>query len=235
MSDLLSSFAALAQGSPLVGLLIAFAWGIISVALNPCHLAVIPLVAGLIAKQAGAGTARAYQIATALALGTLASFAAIGLLTAAAGKLAGEVAWLESLLAVIFIALGLNLIGILPLPHFHPHFHAKGSGMLPAFALGLLYGCAHGPSCLAFMVPLMALAFGVAAHSATYAGLMLLSFGLGHAAVILLAGAATGAMLRYTNWNERSKAHIILSRVSGALVLLIGAYMLAEPWLSFGR
>lgn len=222
-------------GAQWLALLAAFVWGIISVVLNPCHLAVIPLVAGLISKQTQQGSARAIQLTFALATGTLTSFAAIGIITALAGKLVGDIAWLEKLLAIIFIAVGLNLLGILPLPHFHPRFQVKGNGLIPAFALGLLYGSAHGPCCLAFMAPLVAAAFGMASRAAIYAGLLLFAFGLGHALVIVLAGAATSVMQRYMKWSERSKAYVTLSRISGALVLLAGIYMLAEPWIAFSR
>jgi cytochrome c-type biogenesis protein len=220
-------------GAQWLALLAAFVWGILSVALSPCHLAVIPLVVGLVSGQARTGTPRAFAIALSLALGTLVSFTAIGALVAFAGVIIGELAWLETALAVVFIAVGLNLIGVLPLPHFHPHFHAKGSGLFPAFALGLLYGCAHGPCCLAFMAPLVTVALGTAASSALFAALLLVAFGLGHSAVIMLTGTAAGTMQRYFAWSENKRFSIVLSRVSGALVLLAGIYMLAEPWLPF--
>ena len=222
-------------GAQWLALLAAFAWGILSVALSPCHLAVIPLVVGLISEQARTGTPRAFAIALSLALGTLVSFTAIGAVVAFAGVIIGELAWLEQALAAVFIAVGLNLIGVLPLPHFHPHFRAKGSGLIPAFALGLLYGCAHGPCCLAFIAPLVTVALGAAASSAIFAALLLIAFGLGHSAVIMLAGTAAGTMQRYFAWSENKRFSMVLSRVSGVLVLLAGIYMLAEPWLAFGK
>jgi cytochrome c-type biogenesis protein len=180
--------------------------------------------------------ARAFAIAASLALGTLVSFTAIGVIVALAGTIIGELVWLEQALAVVLIAVGLYLIGLLPLPHFHPHFHAKGSGLVPAFTLGLLYGCAHGPCCLAFIAPIATAALGAASSAgAVLAALLLVSFGLGHAAVILLAGTAAGAMQNLVRWGEDGRIAKLLSRVSGALVLLAGVYMLAEPWLPFGR
>ena len=41
----------LLSGHPLLGLLGAFIWGILSILLSPCHLASIPLIVGFISQQ----------------------------------------------------------------------------------------------------------------------------------------------------------------------------------------
>lgn len=96
-------------------------------------------------------------------------------------------------------------------------------------------GGAHGPCCLAFIAPLVTVALGTAASSAVFAALLLVAFGLGHSAVIMLTGTAAGTMQRYFAWSEDKRFSMMLSRVSGTLVLLAGVYMLAQPWLAFGR
>jgi cytochrome c-type biogenesis protein len=44
--------------------------------------------------------------------------------------------------------------------------------------------------------------------------------------VIVLAGAGTGLVQRYLNWNEKSKGAVIVKKVCGVLVLLAGLYLI---------
>ena len=59
------------EGGPTVALSAAFAWGILSIVLSPCHLASIPLIVGFIDEQGKISTKRAFQIALLFALGIL--------------------------------------------------------------------------------------------------------------------------------------------------------------------
>jgi cytochrome c-type biogenesis protein len=102
----------------------------------------------------------------------------------------------------------------------------KSKGLLAAFALGLVFGIALGPCTFAFMAPVLAVTFRLAATNLPYGILLLVLYGVGHCAVIVLAGTFTGVVQRYLNWNERSKGAVILKKVCGVLVLLGGLYMI---------
>jgi len=65
--------------------------GILSIILSPCHLASLPLIVGFISGQGRVSTARASGIATVFAVGILITIAAIGAITAAAGRMMGDV------------------------------------------------------------------------------------------------------------------------------------------------
>ena len=49
--------------------------------------------------------------------------------------------------------------------------------------------------------------------------------GIGHCAVIVVAGTSTELVQRYLNWNEHSRAVGILKAICGVLVLLGGAWL----------
>jgi cytochrome c-type biogenesis protein len=76
------------------------------------------------------------------------------------------------------------------------------------------------------MAPMLAIVFKAGSEQPVYAGSLLLLYGIGHCAVIVLAGTFTEVVQRYLNWNEKSKGALILKKVCGALVLLGGLYMI---------
>jgi cytochrome c-type biogenesis protein len=51
-------------------------------------------------------------------------------------------------------------------------------------------------------------------------------YGVGHCAVIVLAGTFTEVVQHYLNWSEKSKGAVILRKVCGVLVVLGGLYLI---------
>jgi cytochrome c-type biogenesis protein len=76
------------------------------------------------------------------------------------------------------------------------------------------------------MAPVLAVTFRLGSDQPVYAGSLLLAYGLGHCAVIVLAGTFAGFVQRYKNWNSQSSATRIIKRICGILVLLAGLYLL---------
>jgi cytochrome c-type biogenesis protein len=89
MGELFALLGRAVEGAPLVALTAAFVWGVLSVLLSPCHLAGIPLVVGYIGDREVRRTREAFLISFLFALGILATIAAIGALTAVAGRMLG--------------------------------------------------------------------------------------------------------------------------------------------------
>ena len=216
------------EGSPAVALSAAFAWGILSILLSPCHLASIPLIVGFIDEQGRISTKRAFQIALLFSLGILVTIGLIGALTAAAGRMLGDVgAYGNYFVAIIFFLVGLHLLGVIPLPFSGPgQIQMKQRGRLAAFILGLVFGIALGPCTFAYMAPMLAVAFNLAATHLAYGILLLLAYSTGHCVVIVLAGTFTEVVQRYLDWNESSKGTVILKKICGILVLLGGLWMI---------
>ena len=216
------------EGGPVVALSAAFAWGILSIVLSPCHLASIPLIVGFIDEQGPISTKRAFQIALLFALGILVTIGLIGAATAMAGRMLGDIgAYGDYFVAAIFFLVGLHLLGVIPLPFTGPgQVKMKQRGRLAAFILGLVFGVALGPCTFAYMAPMLAVTFQLAADRMAYGILLLLAYGVGHCAVIVLAGTFTESVQHYLNWNESSKGATILKKVCGFLVILGGLWMI---------
>src|SRR5512136_231555 len=224
MEQLFTNLSHAVEGAPLVALGAAVVWGILSIILSPCHLASIPLIVGFISGQGRVSPGRASGIATLFAVGILITIAAIGAITAAAGRMMGDVGrWGNYFVAAIFFVVGLYLLGVIPMPWSGPgQVGMKRKGLLAALVLGLVFGVALGPCTFAYMAPMLAIAFKLAATSFLYGMLLLLAYGLGHCGVIVFAGTSTSVVQKYLDWNEKSKGAVILKKVCGVLVIAGG-------------
>jgi cytochrome c-type biogenesis protein len=227
VQELFTTLSHAIEGSPAVALSAAFVWGVLSILLSPCHLASIPLIVGFIDNQGRISTARAFWISSLFATGILLTIALIGVITASAGRMMGDVGrYGNYFVALIFFVVGLHLLGVIPMPWSGPgQVGMKRKGLVAAFVLGLVFGVALGPCTFAFMAPILGITFKVAASSLGYGVLMLVVYGVGHCSVIVLAGTSTELVQRYLNWNEGSRGTAVLKTVCGVLVLLGGVYL----------
>ncbi|MBI2431753.1 MAG: cytochrome C biogenesis protein [Candidatus Hydrogenedentes bacterium] len=227
MQQLFTTLSHAVEGSVLAAVAASFTWGVLSILLSPCHLASIPLIVGFIDEQGRISARRAFYISTLFAVGILATIALIGVATAAAGRMLGDIGrYGNYFVAIIFFLVGLHLLDVIPMPWSGPgQVGMKRKGALAAFLLGLIFGIALGPCTFAYMAPMLAVTFKLAAASLLYGVLLLLLYGLGHCSVIVVAGTSTELVQRYLNWNEHSRGAVVLKRVCGALVLLGGVYL----------
>jgi cytochrome c-type biogenesis protein len=228
MEQLFTALTHAVEGTPALALGAALAWGILSILLSPCHLASIPLIVGFIDEQGRISTRRAFLISTLFAVGILITIGAIGAITAAAGRMMGDVGrYGNYFVAAIFFVVGLHLLGVIPMPWSGPgQLGMKRKGVLAAFILGLVFGIALGPCTFAYMAPMLGVTFKLAATNIGYGILLLALYGVGHCSVIVVAGTSTELVQRYLNWNEESKGAAILKKVCGVLVLLAGVYLI---------
>ena len=98
--------------------------------------------------------------------------------------------------------------------------------MLAAFLLGLIFGIALGPCTFAYMAPMLAISFKIAATHAIYAMALLLAYGTGHCSIIILAGTFTEVLQNYLNWSEKYRGALILKKTCAMLVLFGGLYLI---------
>jgi len=228
LQELFTSLTRAVEGTPAVALAASFGWGILSVVLSPCHLASIPLIVGFISEQGVTTTRRAFLTALLFASGILVTIAAIGAATAAAGRMMGDVGrWGNYAVAGIFFIVGLHLLDVIPNPWSGPgQVGMKRKGLLAAFILGLVFGIALGPCTFAYMAPMLAVSFRLGSTQPAYAALLLLAYGIGHCAVIVVAGTSAELVQKYMNWTEKSSGAALLKKVCGVLVILGGLYMI---------
>ena len=199
MQELFTTLTRAVEGTPAIALAAAFIWGILSIILSPCHLASIPLIVGFIDKQGRMSTGRAFSISTLFAVGILVTIGLIGAITAAAGRMMGDVGrYGNYFVAAIFFVVGLHLLGVIPMPWSGPgQVGMKRKGLLAALILGLVFGVALGPCTFAYMAPMLGVTFKLAATNILYG-------------VALLAGLRRGPLL-----GDRAGRH--LHRTGAAL------------------
>ena len=228
IQELFGTLTRAIEGTPVVAVGAALVWGVLSILLSPCHLASIPLIVGFIDEQGRISTKRACLISSLFAAGILITIGVIGAITAAAGRMMGDVGRFGNyFVAAIFFLVGLHLLDVIPMPWSGPgQVGIKRKGMLAAFLLGLVFGVALGPCTFAYMAPMLGVTFKLAATSAMYGILLLAVYGIGHCSVIVLAGTFTQVVQHYLNWNEKSKGAAILKKICGVLVLLGGVYLI---------
>ncbi len=212
------------SASLLVALGAAALWGVFSVLLSPCHLGTIPLIVGMVGSP-GTGTGgrgRGAVLSFSFAGGMLVAIAVLGVVVSAAGLAVARLSAITNyVIAAIFLAAGLHLLGVIPLPL--PSLSLKGGkrkGALAAVGIGLVFGIGLSPCTFAFLAPILGVTFTGAATNPLRGFALLLAFGVGHCGVIGLAGSSTEFVQRYLDWNESSKALTILKGVCGVLVLL---------------
>lgn len=228
MQELLTYLTRAIEGTWSIAISASFIWGILSIILSPCHLASIPLIVGFIDQQGQMSTRRAFWISTLFAVGILVTIAAIGVITAAAGRMMGDVGKYGTyFVALIFLLVGLHLLDVIPAPWSGPgHVGMKRKGLLAAFILGLVFGIALGPCTFAFMAPMLAITFKLSSANLLYGITLLLAYAAGHCSVLVLAGTCTELVQRYMNWNQKSGGAVILKKICGALVILGGLYLI---------
>jgi len=226
MQALFTTLTRAIESTPLWALSASFLWGILSVVLSPCHLSSIPLIIAFIDHQGRPGARRACVLATSFSLGIMVTIALVGLVTAALGRIAGDVGPVGNyVVAAVFIVVGLYLLDVIPLPWQGPGQTAlPGRGVLAALGLGLVFGIAVGPCTFAYMAPMLGVTFRLATTRLLYGISLLLAYAVGHCLVIVVAGTSAGLVQRYLSWNESSGGATALKRVCGALVIAAGLY-----------
>ncbi len=229
IADLFEQLSGAVEGGAAIALAASLLWGVLSVVLSPCHLASIPLIVAFISGQGSEiTTRRAFLLSSLFAAGILITIALLGVITAAAGRMFGDIgAAGDWIVAVVLLVIGLHLLGAIPMPWSGPgQMKSTGRGPLAALLLGLTFGVAVGPCTFAFMAPMLAVALRLGAEEPVYSAALLLAYGVGHCAVIAVAGGCTELVQRYLNWNERSHGTKLLRAVCGVLIIAAGLWLI---------
>jgi cytochrome c-type biogenesis protein len=165
------------------------------------------------------------------AIGVLVSIALIGIVTALLGRMLGDLGSQANLIFGIALCIGgLLLMDIIPFGNisFLSKVKPDGTKPLTVFGVGLLFGLALGPCAFAFMAPVLTLVFSLAESKLIVAILIMLVYGIGHCAVIALAGTSVGYVQKLLNWNDGSHGLLIFKRVCAVLVIIAGIYLMMK-------
>ena len=214
-------------GNWMIALSASLGWGFLSILLSPCHLSSIPLIIGFIGSQEDVNVKRTFNISLVFSLGILLTIAGIGIITAALGRLIGDVGSIGNyIVAVVFFVVGLYLLDVIKLNWGSGLKGTKFKGLPAAFILGLLFGIGVGPCTFAFMAPVLGVVFETSKTNIPYSIALLSAFAVGHCLLIVIAGTLSGEVNKYLHWSESNKTVSILKKVCGILVIIGGIYMI---------
>jgi len=228
MIKLFSALSHALEGTTLIAAAAAFLWGTLSIVLSPCHLTSIPLIIGYLSSQKNLSTKKAFYLSALFSIGILLSILAIGGITAAAGRILGDIGKIGNYaVSAVFLIFGLNLVGIFPIKW--PGFNlskSQGKDNLSVLLLGLVFGLGLGPCTFAFMAPVLGIVFNLTSTNLSYGVILLLAFAAGHCAVFITAGTSARWVQQITQWNEQSTGITIVRKICGILVLFGGIYLI---------
>lgn len=226
MGSLFGDVSALLQSNPWLAVVAVFLGGV-TTALNPCVLAMVPLLMGVVVGNRETTTLeRSLVFSLFFVLGLAVTFTVLGLISALMGRMFGNVGhfW-KYLVAGVCFLMGLQLLGILkwniPVP---TGIRVKKRGYVGAFLLGLLFGVVSTPCAVPILAVL--LAFVAQKGNVLYGGFLLFVYALGHSALVLAAGTSVGAAKGLLESKGLRMAHGVLQKVAGVLIIGIGLYFL---------
>ena len=235
MEAFLGNFGHWIEAAPWLAFAGAFLGGLLT-ASNPCVLVSIPLVLSFVAGNQEAVSWRKsllYSVCMVLCLSV--TFLVLGLAAALMGRFFGvQGRFWPYLIGAVCLFMGLHMLGWLPLRlGFSLPFTPSTRGALGAFILGLLFGVISTPCAVPILAVL--LTFIAQKGSVLYGGGLLLTYALGHCTLVLVGGISMGAMKGLLNNKGWAHANLWLRRAAGALIILVGGYVIAAPLLHLGE
>ena len=192
----------LAHPGPLT-LALVFAGGLLT-SLGPCSLSLLPVTLAYLAGFSGTpvatspqGSGLPWQRSLSFTTGIVASLVLLGAASSLLGRLYGSLpSQIPLLVAVVAVLMGLNLLGLLPIPLPAGPDPERWRRLVPAplgpVAAGLAFGLAATPC----TTPVLAVLLAWIAHNGRpLVGMLLLtSFGAGQVLPLLLAGTAAASL-----------------------------------------
>ena len=215
----------------LIALAGAFAWGVVSVALSPCHLASIPLIVTYVAGQDQSVHARgAAYYAVAFTGGLFVTIALVGLICAWLGLMLGDVGpYWTILVGAVLLWVALDMLGLRVgslSGGLMGRFRVRGVG--GALVLGLAYGVLSGSCTFGFLAPILAI---ITVQKDLSTGLLLIVlFGIGHALPIALAGSSTALVGGLLESSSFQRGSLWFKRAAGVGIGLLGGYFIVSPF-----
>ncbi len=227
MSGLFGDVSVLVQHNPWLAVVAVFVGGIMT-ASNPCVLAMVPLMMSMVAGAQGSpGIRKTFAFSLFFVLGLAITFTVLGLISALMGRMFGDVGgfW-KYLVAAVCLVMGLQLLGLFKFEFRLPRaLNVRREGRLGALVLGLLFGVVSTPCAVPILAVL--LAYVAQKGNVLYGGLLLFIYALGHSALVLIAGTSMGAAKRLIESKGLRTTNLVLQKVAGLLIILVGVYFAA--------
>ncbi len=202
--------------------------GGVTTAANPCSLAGVPVLIGLVGGQ-GAVTEwrRGLGYSLVFVAGLATSFSIMAVVAVSAGTYFGAThpGWPWAIAAVCLLAAtqfwDLWHFGV---PAWLARVRPSRGGLLVSLGMGLLFGVLSAP-CAA---PVLALVLTYVASQASlpYGLALLWIYAVGHCALVIVAGTSTGLVKRLVASEGYARGNLWVRRSAGALFAGVGAYLI---------
>jgi len=210
-----------------------FLWGMVSVALSPCHMASIPLIVSYVAGQErGLHPRSAAFYAVAFTVGLFITIAVVGIACALLGRMLGDVGpWWTLLVGAILIWVALDMLGVKACSMSGTLMaRLRVRGMTGAFALGLAYGVLSGSCTFGFIAPILAV---ITIQEKIATGILFITlFGIGHCIPIAVAGSSTALVRRVLKNSRFQQSGVWFRRLAGVGIFILGGYFIVRPFLA---
>jgi cytochrome c biogenesis protein CcdA len=229
MEAMLNNIQSIIQNNHLLAYLVVFIGGLISAA-SPCVLAAIPLVIGYVGGYSDGDRKKAAIYSFVFIIGLSITFTILGAAASAMGSfLSFAGPWLYLGLAVIAVAMGLQLMGLISIPlPFQKTWQVKSRGLGGAFLLGLLTGTVSSPC--ATPVLAVILAYVSTQGDILYGGALLFVYAVGHCALVFIAGLSVGLTESIVSSKGVNSFSMYSKKFSGALLVVAGLYLGVTNW-----
>ena len=194
--------------------------------LTPCMLSMLPITIGYIGGYESQSKWQGAIQSSWFALGLATTLAILGIVATTIGKVYGQIGTgLPIVVSLIAIAMGLNLLEILPLQL--PNFGGTdwiGEDLphgVRSYLLGLTFGLVASPCSTPVLATL--LAWVASTQDLVLGGSLLLAYAVGYVAPLVIAGTFTASikkileLRRWSGW---------INPVSGILLLSFGLFSL---------
>ena len=201
--------------------------------LTPCMLSMLPITIGYIGVYETQTRLQAAAQSTWFALGLATTLAGLGIVAAVVGKIYGQIGLgLPIVVSAIAILMGLNLLEALPLRLPSVGGLEWISKDLPpgvrAYFIGLTFGLVASPCSTPVLASI--LAWISATKDPVVGSVLLLSYTVGYAAPLVLAGTFTASIKRLLELRRWSGW---ITPASGALLVGFGVFSLLSRVASF--
>jgi len=210
-----------------------FVWGVVSVALSPCHMASIPLIVAYVGGQQRVLKPReAGYYSIAFSSGLFVSIALVGIACALLGRMLGDVGnYWQILVGLILIWVALGMFGIEKCSMSGTMLHRlKVTGLFGAFVLGLAYGILSGSCTFGFIAPILAI---ITIQEKVALGILfILLFATGHCLPIVIAGSSGAAVRRLMENSAWQNAGHWFRKGAGAVIAILAVYFILNPFFT---
>jgi len=232
INDLLIMINEWITGSAGIAALGCFLWGVVSVALSPCHIVSIPLIVSYVAGQEkGLHTRSAAFYAVAFTIGLFITIALVGIVCSLLGRMLGDVGhWWTIIVGIILIWVALDMLGVKTCSMSGSLMaRLQVRGISGAFLLGLAYGILSGSCTFGFIAPILAI---ITIQQKIATGILfIVLFGIGHCIPIAIAGSSAAIVRRVLENSQFQHSSIWFRHIAGVAIAGLGIYFIIQPFI----